>query len=122
MRYNLKGTHVAITDEIRTYLDKKLSPHDKFLSSVEASRADIELQFDAMRDGPKYRVEITLHDAAHPNTFRTEAWGTTLHEAIDIVAGELFHALSRAKKKRQSRVRRGAAKFKSFLQGFGGWE
>ncbi len=51
MNYNLKGTNLQITPEIREYLEKKLGNLDKVLFEVETARADVELQY--LRDEEK---------------------------------------------------------------------
>ncbi|HWB34076.1 MAG TPA: ribosome-associated translation inhibitor RaiA [Candidatus Paceibacterota bacterium] len=118
MNYNLKGTDVHITDEIRSYVEKKLGGLDKFLSDVSAARADVELQYS--RDEEKtYRAEVTLHAPEFAESLRAEARGAALHEAIDLVEGELFRELTKRKKKRIHILRRGAGKIKDILRGFG---
>ncbi|HVV39119.1 MAG TPA: ribosome-associated translation inhibitor RaiA [Candidatus Paceibacterota bacterium] len=117
MNYNLKGTNLSITSEIREYLERKIGSLDKLLSDTDAARADIELEF--LKDEEKmYRAEAMLHDPHTKVPMRAEARGTTLHEAIDMVAGELFSELSRAKKKRVHLLRRGAGHVKDIIRGF----
>jgi putative sigma-54 modulation protein len=114
MNYNIKGTSVDITDELRTYLEKKLSVLDKFLADDAGARVDAELGYLAS-EAKQYRAELMLHDKVQ---LRAEATGATLHEAMDIAVGELVQELTRAKKKRRSVFRHSAVKVKEYLRGW----
>lgn len=116
MNYNVKGTGVQLTDEIRTYVEKRLGHADKFLKHDSTAHVDVELQYQTSEDGKKYRAEFTL--SSEGNVYRAEAMGDTLHEAIDLGAADLTSELSRMKAKSRDRVRRGAGKFKDFIRGF----
>ncbi len=61
-----------------------------------------------------------LHSPHFKEPVRAEARAQTLHEAIDLVEGELFADLSRAKKKRVHLLRRGAGRVKDILRGLRG--
>ena len=100
---------MSISEEIRAYVQKRLQTLDKFAG--DASRCDIELQYRALFDGPKYRVELMYHEPGS-EIRRVVAEGTTLHEAIDLAAGELFRTLTQSKKKRLQVLRRTAVKVK----------
>lgn len=117
MNYNIKGTSIDITPELRGYVEKKIGALDKFVSNIDAARADVELHF-ASGEEKKYRAEIMLHDPVLPSPLRAEARGSAMHEAIDIAAGDLFQELTRNKKKRLHNLRRGAGKVKDFIRGF----
>ncbi len=117
MNYNLKGTDLELTSEIRAYLEKKLGSLEKFISDKEAARADVELHFSRGEE-KTYRAEIMIHDPRLKAPLRAEARGQSLHEAIDLTVGELSGGLTRAKKKRLHNVRRGAAAVKDMLRGF----
>jgi len=108
---------VHITDEIRSYLEKKLTHLEKFLHRADVARADVELQYLAS-EAKMYRVEVMLHAPSLPTPLRAEAEGSTLHEAIDRVEGELASELSRSKKKKLQNFRHSAVKVKEFLRGW----
>jgi len=116
MNYNLKGTGLSVSGEMRAYVDKKLAPAEKFLSASSPVRLDIELEFVSGAAGPKYSAEYTL--VLGKKTFRAQAQGTALHEVVDIASDELVQELARAKDKRQHLFRRGAARIKDYLRGF----
>jgi putative sigma-54 modulation protein len=116
VNYNVKGTGLDITDEIRTYIEKKFSHVDKYLDGDSTKHADVELQYQTSEDRQKWRAEFTF--STKGEVYRAEALGGSLHEAIDVAISELNHELSKHRKRGISRVRHGAAKFKDFIRGF----
>lgn len=115
MQYNIKGTNVDISDELRQYVEKKLAASEKFIQD-SPMHADVELQYIQNQESKKYRAEFTL--ALGGDVHRVEAYGDTLHEAVDIAAGELSRDVSQVKKKRQHIFRRSAVRVKEYLRGF----
>lgn len=115
MRYNIQGSELTITPEIRTYVEKQLVHVEKFTRHPDVARADIELAYRP--DGVGYRAEITLHNPGG-EAARAEALGTGLHEVIDIAVSELSRELSQTKRKHLQTLRRGAARAKDYLRGF----
>lgn len=115
MHYNIKGTGLAVSDEIRSYIEKRLPTIEKYTSDADA-RVDVELEY--LKDEAKmYRAELMFH-TARSAPMRSEARGATLHESIDIAIGDLSRELSQHKKKRRDIFRRGAAKVKAVLRGW----
>jgi len=117
MQYNIKGTALEITPEIRDYVEKKLNAIDVFFTERDAARTDVELAF-LLGEAQTFRAEFTLHATSLAEPICAEARGRALHEAIDIATGELSHSVTEMKKKREHIFRRGAAKIKAFLRGF----
>lgn len=117
MNYNIKGTAVVITPEIRTYIEKRLLALDKFFKDPTAARADIELEFLA-DEAKQYRAEFTLHGPEIKNVSRVSMRGSALYEAIDMATGELSRELSQSKKKSMRFFRRSAARVKDMVRGF----
>ena len=115
MNYNVKGTGLQVTDEIRTYVEKRLAHADKFLQHDTTAHADVELAFH-ITEGKHYRAEFTV--SSEGEVFRAEALGDSLHEAIDLAIDELTQELRKTKKKNLSLTRSGAGKFKDFIRGF----
>ncbi len=116
INYNIKGTGIAITDELRTYAERQLAHAEKFLQNDPTAKVDVELQYlEGGRSG-KYRAEFTVsHEGG---LARAEAWGSAMHEAIDIAGGELVHELRQSKDKRINVFRRSAVKVKEYLRGW----
>ncbi len=116
MNYNIKGTGLSVSDEIRSYLEKRLTYVEKFLKGDSTALVDVELERQTSEDRQHYRAELTLTYSGASR--RAEAIGDTLHEAIDIAVGELASELQRTKGKRMRLIRRGASKIKDFVRGF----
>ncbi len=116
MNYNIKGTGLTLTDEIRSYLEKKLAHVEKFVQNPSASRADVELEY-LSSEAKTYRAEVTVHEPSLKQPLRAVATGSTLYEAIDKVEGEISSELTRNKKKKLQNFRRSAVKVKDFLRG-----
>lgn len=116
MNYNLKGTGLQVTPELRAYAEKRLAHADKFLNGDPTAHADIELEYSERNETGKYRAEITL--SCNGDIFRISRWGNNMHEAVDLAAGDLTQELSRTKQKRQSVLRRSAVKVKEYLRGW----
>jgi ribosomal subunit interface protein len=118
MNYNLKGTGISITEENRSYVEKKLNALDKLVG--HSARAEVELKFKPLWDGKRYYAEFMLHDPGHVGFLRAAERGDTLHEAIDLTLAELFSELTRAKRKKLNVFRRSAVKVKEYLRGLRG--
>lgn len=116
MNYNVKGTGLQVSEEIRNYIEKRLVHVDVFLKNDKTAHVDVEVEHQTSEGRKKYRAEFTLQTMS--NVFRAEAVGDTLHEALDIASDELTLELRRSKKKHLRLIRNGAVKFKEFMQGF----
>ncbi|MEI6863880.1 MAG: ribosome-associated translation inhibitor RaiA [Candidatus Adlerbacteria bacterium] len=117
MNYNLKGTNVAITDEIRRYVEKGLNTLDKLVKSEGKPRVDVELEYKE-GEAKMYRAELMLHAPGTTEPLRAEAERGTLHEAMDAAASELLHELTKTKKKRMRVFRHSAVRVKEYLRGW----
>lgn len=118
INYNIKGTGLAVTDELRSYVEKNLSSAEKFLAGDTTTHADVELEHAPLRDGGKYRAEFTV--ASGGEVYRAEEWGSTMHEAIDLSARALAKELRHSRKKHITLVRRGGAAIKDAIRGLRG--
>lgn len=115
MNYNIKGTALAVTDELRAYVERQLVHADKLVHD-SAAHADVELVFDEMRDGPKFRAEFTVE--CRGKVYRASDWAATLHEAIDLAGAEMVNELRKDKRKRLHMLRSGATRVKEYLRGW----
>ncbi len=115
INYNIKGTGLSVTDELRAYVEKKLGGAEKFLVGDSTAHTDVELEHSPLRDGGKYRAEFTLSSGG--TVYRAEEWGSTMHEAIDLAAERLTGELRKNKKKHLVLVRRGGAVIKDVIRG-----
>ena len=116
LNYNVKGTGLQVSDEIRTYIEKRLPQAEKLLHGDSTAHVDVELEYQTSEDRKKYRAEFTL--SCGGEVYRADETGDTLHEAIDLAVEELKQSLGRTKEKQVDTVRRSASKFKDFIRGF----
>lgn len=118
MQYNIKGTDVSITPELRMYVETKLAHPEKFLGTDSTAHIDIELQYFTGERGKKYRAEFTAVSGGE--TYRAEERGESMHEAIDLAVAEFTRVVRRSKKKHLVLMRKGAAQVKDIIRGFRG--
>ena len=116
LNYNIKGTGVPITDELRGYVEKKLAHAEKFLQSDTTAHVDVELTHQDLRHGDKFCAEFTASAAGA--VYRATRWGESMHAAIDVAVDEIVAELGRDKDKRVHMMRRSATKVKEFLKGW----
>lgn len=116
MNYNIKGTEVPVTDELRAYVEKQLAHADKFVNGDTTAHTDVELAHLPEGRSGKYRAEFTV--SLGGEIYRAERWGSSMHEAIDLAGGDLGAELSRNKKKKQSVLRRTSLRVKEYLRGW----
>lgn len=116
MNYNLICTSIDASDELRAYVEKQLAHADKFINGDTTAHADVEAQYVEDGRSKQYRAEFTL--SLGGRVYRAEAWGTTMHEALDLAGGELQTELRRSKEKRLHLLRRGAVRVKEYLRGW----
>lgn len=116
MNYNIKGTGVLVTDELRDYIEKRLAHADKFVNGDTTAHTDVELQFSERNESGKYRAEFTTEVGGR--VYRAAQWGSTMHEAIDVAAAELARELHREKKQKLKIFRHSAVRVKEYLRGW----
>jgi ribosomal subunit interface protein len=116
VNYNIKGTDLPITDELRAYVERQLAHAERLLAGDSTAHADIELRYLPEGRSGKYCAEFNVR--AGGELYRTESWGATMHEAIDVAGGELVRELSRDKKRRLHMLRRTAIRVKEYLRGW----
>ena len=117
MRNTLKVTGMDITEDIRSYVSKKISTLDKLIDKNDTSAlAQVEVGKGAHhKSGDVYMAEITLHVAGAD--FRAEFESSTVYAAIDGVRERMYQELQGYKRKKVSLLRRGGARIKDALRG-----
>ena len=118
MNYNIKGTDVTVTDELRTYVEKKLSALDKLVPR-ESARVDVVVAYLESEE-KQYWAEMNLHDTGLP--LHAESYAATLYGAVDAATGELLEELNKAKSKRKDEARHDALTGKEMLREAGSEE
>ena len=116
MNYNLQGSGIELSQEIREYLDKKLGHAEKLLQGDATYTFDITLTYDAGTVPERYEAAFKL--LSNKKTIYARADGSALHEAIDLAVEEFNRELAKLKKKGQRSMREHTARIKDFLRGF----
>lgn len=119
MTINIKGTNMALSPEISTYLNKRLDGLEKFLPKEESDFiTDVELGKSSNRHhtGDIFRAEINIHVGG--KAFRAVSKGQDLYLAIDRMKDEIARELSSHKEKRLSLLRRSGQKIKNLIRRF----
>ena len=115
---NIKATNLDLSNEIRTYVESKISSLDKFIDATEKDTAIFNVEIGktttAQHTGNIFRAEINLF--AHGKTYRTESTNDHIHTAMDTATHEMEHQLVHKKNKRNTLFRRGANKIKKMLR------
>ncbi|MBI2048316.1 MAG: ribosome-associated translation inhibitor RaiA [Parcubacteria group bacterium] len=116
MQIQIKTTNYTLSDEVRTYLEKRLAGFEKFLDeSAAEALCNVELEHEhAQQHGRVFRAEVNLN--AHGEFYRAEDTGESMNAAIDGVHDEIARRLRRGKNKHMSMIRRGGAQIKEWLR------
>tara|TARA_Y100000310_G_scaffold288684_2_gene314554 strand:- start:3339 stop:3752 length:414 start_codon:yes stop_codon:yes gene_type:complete len=115
-----KATNITLTPDIEAYLDKRLAAVDKLIKNEgEAAICEVEVGKTTKhhQSGDIFRAEINLTIGGE--LLRAVATADTLKIAIDKVKKDILRELRKRKDKRLDFVKRGGAKMKGALQGFG---
>ncbi|HCB35822.1 MAG: hypothetical protein A2W52_03420 [Candidatus Taylorbacteria bacterium RIFCSPHIGHO2_02_49_25] len=118
MRLNLKATNVTLTDDIRSYLEKRLATLDKLID-VEDPLVLIDVELGRTtkhhQSGDIFFAEINIHRGKE--AFRAVSNRSDLNSAIDDMHDEIAGELFSWKGRKKSFSRRGAQIAKAILKG-----
>lgn len=115
MIYNFTGRGVTITEELKTYAEKRFEHIGRLIGGSKMEpliKGDLEFRSG---ENIKYVVQATLDIGNKP--LHVTSQGTTLHEAIDAAAKALGAEVQHDKGKRIGFARRQAALLKDFVRG-----
>jgi ribosomal subunit interface protein len=117
MRLNLKATNITLSDDIRSYLEKRLSNLGKLIDTDDpAVLIDVELGRTTKhhQSGDIFFAEINIHRGKE--AFRAVSNRPDLNSAIDDMHDEIAGELLSWKGKKKSFSRRGAQIAKAILK------
>ncbi|MCK5286022.1 MAG: ribosome-associated translation inhibitor RaiA [Candidatus Pacebacteria bacterium] len=115
----INSIDVEITDELRSYINKKLKKISRFIDFSDPSvSVDIRLAKDSkgQSTGDFYRVELSIMTAG--KKYGVNAHGESPYQAIDRVKDLIFRKISEHKDKKQNLFKKGGTKIKGFLRKF----
>lgn len=110
---------VVLTDELRTFIEKKLEKISMHIGADPSALADVEVGTTTagQRTGDVFRAEINIQFSG--SFVRAEAVRDTLHAAIDEAAAEARREVRKKRGRDRDMVRKGAAQVKEFFRKFG---
>ena len=101
MNINIKATNTTLTDAIRSNVEGKLEPLEKFIREEDVIH--LELAEDTKhQSGEFFRVDIQIS----PRGFYAEARGNDFYEAMDLLVPKIKQQLTKEKDKSLSLRRR----------------
>jgi len=110
---------VILTDELNTFVERKVGKLGMFLKKDPTALAHIEIGTTSagQRIGDVFRGEIHLTFAG--GDLYAEAVHNTLHGAVEKTVAEMRRELRKIKDKNRDLTRRGASEIKDFFRNFG---
>lgn len=114
MKFSLKTTHLELTPDISSHLEKMMNSLDKFIEEIDSTvRAWVEIGRISQhhRSGKIYRAEVQIHLSG--KSVRSEAVAKTIFRAINEVRDELQRELKQYKEKKMVERNRGTRKLKN---------
>lgn len=94
MLFTITGRHVAITEALRAYAEKKTSKLPRYYSGVN----QVEVIVDGDDAGPRVAVEIIAR-GEHSNVFVAKEDGEDAYQCIDAAVHKLERQVRRKKTK-----------------------
>ena len=117
MNIQTTANNLDMTPEIQSYLEKRLSVLDKFLSEDKETNAHVILAKESNhhRHGDIFSAEITMHVKGQHMFAKSEQ--ESLYAAIDIMKDEIARSLKQNKNKKDTMLKRGGRTVKAMLKG-----
>lgn len=117
MQITYTTRRITLTDDIQDYIEKRFGTFEKLLS-VAANNALCEVELKkstSHKTGDIYYAEANV--GSKGALYRATAQAESLEAAIDEVKHEIQKELRRAKRKKETMVRKGGAEVKKRVQG-----
>ena len=102
MDITITGLHVAVADEVRTYIQ------DRVARMLHRFGREISVKVRVGLDGEQQVMEV-IASAGHKHDFVAEARGENLYAMADVAVDRMDRQLGKYKAKRQDRRRRSGA-------------
>ena len=101
-KFEISGVHLAVNDDLRKYVTKKIGNLDKYLAraSRASAHAEVYLKENKAKNKQHATCEVTMH-LPH-ETISVHETTINLYAAIDIVEAKLKHQLQKYKEQHQA--------------------
>lgn len=118
MRFNIKATNITIGNDVREYLDKRLTTLQKFIDLADpaiVTAVELGRSTNRHQNGDVFYAEITIYKGKV--SWRAVANESTLTSAIDAMHEGITREVTQSKGKKRSLFRRGGIVAKQLLRG-----
>ncbi|MDP2642084.1 MAG: ribosome-associated translation inhibitor RaiA [bacterium] len=127
MKINIKATGIELTPAISSYVQKKISPIEKYLpapAGLDRGSADIVAQVEVGKSTRHHKSGSVFRAEVHITGIGLDLYAVSempdLYAAIDIVKDEIVHNAVQSKGKRETLTRKGALMMKNMMKGLSG--
>ena len=119
MNIKIKTTALSLTPSISEYIEKRISPVEKFFENDSTIICDIEIAktTNHHKNGDIFRAEV--HIVAKDRNIYASSEKEDLYIAIDAVKDEVLREVKSTNARQRSLIRRGSAKIKELIKGIG---
>jgi ribosomal subunit interface protein len=120
MNINLKTKDVELTDEIKAYLEDKMSSLiERYLARLD-EKENLQLDCEISREshhqkGTVFYVEVNLEVPG--KILRAAKYATDIRSGIDIVEADLKRQIKKYREIKESKSRKSWIQLKNFLRG-----
>ena len=121
MHTNIKTTGITLTEDISTYINKRLEKVEKLLDNDPAAQCDIELARTSEHHQKGLIFRADIHIVGAGKNCYSSSQKSDLLSAIDDIRDEILRELKAGKGKRISVIRRSGARVKDMLKGMWPW-
>ena len=112
---NIKATHIELSDELRSSIEKRLAGAEKFIKHMDHVYVDVGRTTNHHKQGDVFRAEFNV--VINGDKFTTFSITEDINMSIDEAYSELIRQITEHKDQKISLVRRGARSVKKMLKG-----
>lgn len=122
MNIKIRSKNFELTPAIEEYINRKLSPLEKFLGGSENILCEVEIgkTTEHHKSGDIFRTEVNLTEGNEARQFYAVAEKSDLYASIDEVRDQAEREIVSNKTKKETVLRRSAVKLKNIIKGLTG--
>jgi len=114
MKFIIKSKEIKISDDLNSYIEKRIGKLEKFLEDVDSDLIEATVEFEKVigrqKQGEIYEAHVNLQFPG--KFFRSEVSGENFFSMIDDVKEELETEIKKYKTKKETLFIRGARSLK----------
>ena len=121
MQINLKGTNLELTQDLKDYVEKRVTNLGKFLTNIEENGGEVSVNFEVSKSTNHHNKGEVFHADCLINIdgekFYASADAEDEKTAIDEIKEKIFLDINKKKNKKSALFVRGARKVKEMMKG-----